>query len=163
MPLWHHDMFARLCFLSHRRCPAPMHPIQKAVVASASAAFFFALKGDPPMKVTASYMAAYLLALYYCSKDDKHAPEDAVKFALNRYISDSCKEDAQVQLQEACDESDDLGYTEEYGDGPRTLTARGLDQINAAAMQKGDYVELIHSDTLDVDNWIDDYVAATED
>lgn len=90
-------------------------------------------------------MAAYLLALYYCSRDDEHAPEEAVKFALNRYISDSCKEDAQTQLQEACDESDDLGYTEEYGDGPRTLTARGLDQINAAAMQKGDYIELVHA------------------
>ncbi len=86
-----------------------------------------------------------------------------MKFALNRYISDSCKEDAQTQLQEACDESDGLGYTEEYGDGPRTLTARGLDQINAAAMQKGDYIELVHSDILDVDNWIDDYVAATEE
>lgn len=72
-----------------------------------------------------------------------------MKFALNRYISDSCKEDAQTQLQEACDESDGLGYTEEYGDGPRTLTARGLDQINAAAMQKGDYIELVHSDILD--------------
>lgn len=76
------------------------------------------------MKVAASYMAAYLLALYYCSRDDEHAPEEAVKFALNRYISDFCKEDAQTQLQEACDESDDLGYTEEYGNGPRTLTAR---------------------------------------
>ena len=111
------------------------------------------------MKVAASYMAAYLLALYYCSRDDEHAPEEAVKFALNRYISDSCKEDAQTQLQEACDESDDLGYTEEYGDGPRTLTARGLDQINAAAMQKGDYIELVHSDILDADNWIDDYLS----
>lgn len=115
------------------------------------------------MKATASYMAAYLLALYYCSRDDEHTPEEAVKFALNRYISDSCKEDAQTQLQKACDESDDLGYTEEYGDGPRTLTARGLDQINAAAMQKGDYIELVHSDILDADNWIDDYVAATEE
>ena len=115
------------------------------------------------MKVATSYMAAYLLALYYCSRDDEHVPEEAVKFALNRYISDSCKEDAQTQLQEACDESDGLGYTEEYGDGPRTLTARGLDQINAAAMQKGDYIELVNSDILDVDNWIDYYVAATEE
>lgn len=115
------------------------------------------------MKATAHYMAAYLLALYYCSRDDEHAPEEAVKFALNHYISDSCKKDAQTQLQEACDESDERGYTEEYGDGPRTLTARGLDQINAAAMQTGDYIELVHSDILDVDNWIDDYVAATEE
>ena len=115
------------------------------------------------MKTTAHYMAAYLLALYYCSKDDEHTPEEAVNFALSRYISDSCKEDARAQLQEACDESDELGYTEEYGDGPCTLTARGLDQINDAAMQKGDYVELVHSDVLDVDHWIDDYVAATEE
>ena len=30
-------------------------------------------------------------------------------------------------------------------------------------MQKGDYIELVHSDILDADNWIDDYVAATEE
>lgn len=123
------------------------------------------------MKATAHYMAAYLLALYQCSKKGQNKQGDVVRFALRYYINGFSKDAfnlvndgkmsaAEKQLRFACSNADKYGYTVSLGGGCHALTQKGTDQLDLAARQAGDYEGLQHSNILNVSDWFDDYIAA---
>lgn len=75
------------------------------------------------MKATAHYMAAYLLALYQCSKKGQNKQGDVVRFALRHYINGFSKDAfnlvndgkmsaAEKQLRFACSNADKHDYKE---------------------------------------------------
>lgn len=117
-------------------------------------------------------MAAYLLALFYCSKNGQNKQGDVVKFALLHYINGFSKDAfnlvndgkmsaAEKQLRFACSNADKHGYTVSLGGGCHALTQKGIDQLDLAAGAACDYEGLQHSNILNVSNWFDDYIAAT--
>lgn len=123
------------------------------------------------MKVTAHYMAAYLLALFYCSKKGQNKQGDVVKFAMERYISGFSKDSlnlvndgkmtaAEKQLRFACSNADKEGYTVSLGGGCHALTQEGMAQLSFASQGIGDYAGLQNSEILYVYNWVNDYNSA---
>lgn len=124
------------------------------------------------MKATAHYMAAYLLALYQCSKKGQNKQGDVVRFALRHYINGFSKDAfnlvndgkmsaAEKQLRFACSNADKHDYTVSLGGGCHALTQKVIDQLDLAAGEACDYEGLQHSNILNVSNWFDDYIAAT--
>lgn len=118
-------------------------------------------------------MAAYLLALFYCSKNGKNKQGDVVKFALFHYINGFSKDAfnlvndgkmsaAEKQLRFACSNADKEGYTVSLGGGCHALTQVGMAQLNFASQEIGDYAELKNSEILNVYNWVNDYDSAMQ-